>query len=236
MVKNVTDSDFENESQKEWIWCGSEGTEIADISCSEGSQTVSDSQSLLRICSLQNYENKFMKGENRSIKFKKTAIGCVIHFLRKNSPSPIENIIRHVKSKEHSLVTSANGKYKKDAFKIVDYVLSCYPKLFLLNDNFHCYLNENQAMNYEKKYNLAKATISEKTRLKYKEKAEKRMEKLARMQRIREQIEDDLRTGTNRPSILTKTYQILISDDKKAAEHIKMTIRSAYLSLKGVNP
>ncbi|CAG9312521.1 unnamed protein product [Blepharisma stoltei] len=80
-------------------------------------------------------------GNDRLIKLKNTAVGCIINFLRKHSPSPIESIIEHVKSKEHTLVTSTKGKYKKGAFKIVDYALSWYPKLFLLNDRFHYYLN-----------------------------------------------------------------------------------------------
>ncbi|CAG9310325.1 unnamed protein product [Blepharisma stoltei] len=75
--------------------------------------------------------------------FENLAIGCVINFLRKFSPSPIENIVEHVKSNEHSLINSVKGKYKKNAFQTVDYVLTWYPKIFKLNDSFHYYLNVN---------------------------------------------------------------------------------------------
>ncbi|CAG9312580.1 unnamed protein product [Blepharisma stoltei] len=159
-----------------------------------------------------------------------------MYFLRNHSPAPIEKIVEFVKSKEDSLVTSVKGKYKKSAFGIVDYALTWYPKLFLLNDRFHYYLNEKEAEKYELKYKSMKAVNSSKGKLKYKKKNEMRREKIDKMKRIKTVIEDDLRSGTTEPSLLTKTYQVLTSGDKQAAEDLKSVIRSAYLSFKGISP
>ncbi|CAG9312555.1 unnamed protein product [Blepharisma stoltei] len=79
--------------------------------------------------------------EKRLLAFKNTAVGCVMYFLQKHSPAHIEKIVEFVKSKEDSLLNSKKHKYKKSAFGIVDYALTWHPKLFLLNDRFHYYLN-----------------------------------------------------------------------------------------------
>ncbi|CAG9312561.1 unnamed protein product [Blepharisma stoltei] len=211
----------------------------SDEICESESKENNENQAASSGLDSQQSENNQSQGEEedrRLLAFKNTAVGCVMYFLRKHSPAPIEKIIEFVKSKEDSLVNSKKHKYKKSAFEIVDYALTWYPKLFLLNDRFHYYLNEKEAEKHEKKYKSMENANSGKRKLKYKEKAEKRRENIEKMNRIRTQIEDDLRSGTAEPSLLTKTYKVLTSGDQKAAEDLKSVIRSAYLEFRGLSP
>ncbi|CAG9312526.1 unnamed protein product [Blepharisma stoltei] len=186
-----------------------------------------------------NSKQKNKKGQlsqlnESSAVFEKTAVGCIINFLRKQSPSPIENIIKHVKSNEDSLIASHKGKHKKNAFQIVDYALTWYPKNFLLNDSFHYYLNEEEAQKYERKFILKAVTLSKKNKSIYKEKIKQKRERVEKMKRIKEKIEAELSSGASEISIMTKTYLMLMSGNEKAAEELRIVIRNAYLTFKNI--
>ncbi|CAG9330115.1 unnamed protein product [Blepharisma stoltei] len=174
------------------------------------------------------------KAKKSQIKFENTAVGCLIQYLRKNSPSSLEDIVRHVKSVESSLITTGGTKFRLNAFKIADHAISWNPKLFLLDRHFNYCLNETKAAEVEENFKNRDARKAQQER-ESKERSNKRLqlqiEKRKSWEKIRKIIMNDLSGDMDDPSYLTKVFLILTSGNKELASKVTKEIRLAYFNM-----
>ncbi|CAG9328370.1 unnamed protein product [Blepharisma stoltei] len=167
--------------------------------------------------------------------YKRTSVGCLVDYLYSNGHTPIEELIEYVKSKRDGMATTRGKKFTKNAFEIVDFALSWYPKIFRLDDHYHYFLNEEEALKHWEHFkegSKQKAKISkQKYRARILEKTLKKEEDKKRFRKIKNQIESDIKGSLKDYSVITKAYMILLSDDKEKVDSLKKCIRDAYISL-----
>ncbi|CAG9329578.1 unnamed protein product [Blepharisma stoltei] len=167
-------------------------------------------------------------------KYKYTSVGCLVDYLKAHGHTPIEALIDHVNSVRHLMTTSKGKAFTKSAFEIVDHALSWNPTIFKLDDQFRYFLNDQEASKHEHHFKVEKQQNTNYLRKRaeiIKERLDKRNENKKRMERIKNQIVNDLKGPAENYSVMTKAYLILISNDKDRAESLKRTIRETYIAL-----
>ncbi|CAG9329579.1 unnamed protein product [Blepharisma stoltei] len=162
-------------------------------------------------------------------KYNNTIVGCLINYMRPRGPTRIEDLIDHVKTKMHKLKSLSGKPYRKNAVELVDYALTNEPKIFLLNDSFHYYLNEDCADAYEKLHKRGKNRKKEMTR---QEEAENYKKKRNKHKEIKTKIQSQLEYQNEDVSTLIKAYAMLTSENPMVAAEVKFRINDLYRALK----
>ncbi|CAG9332626.1 unnamed protein product [Blepharisma stoltei] len=167
-------------------------------------------------------------------KYKLSAVGCLVHFLKTNGHSTFESLVDYIKLKKDELLTTKGGKFSKPASGIANYVLGWYPKIFLVNSQLRYYLDEEEAAKHELEFKNKEANKQENDNffpIHSKREDEASIQRRKAMKRIRFTIESDLKKSREEYSPITKAYLVLTSYDNEAITDLKKLIRKTYTEL-----
>ncbi|CAG9332623.1 unnamed protein product [Blepharisma stoltei] len=183
---------------------------------------------------LQQVEDVAAKARALNEKFKLTAVGCLINFLRDNGPATLESLVDYISLKRDVLLTAKGEKFTKSAAGIVKYVLSWHPKIFLIDSCFNYYLSEEEAAKCELEYKNKEENRHENEnlfRICTKRETETKRQKRMALKRIRLTIESDLKKPPQEYSPITKAYLVLTSGDIEVAAGLRQLVRKTYTEL-----